>query len=46
MSLVRLAWIFLAAHVAIAIYFLFDRAPGTAAALYGLPLDDAWIHMV
>jgi len=46
MSLVKLALIFLAAHVATAIYFLFDRAPGTAAALYGLPLDDAWIHMV
>jgi hypothetical protein len=46
MSLVKLAFIFLAAHVATALYFVFDRAPGTAAALYGLPLDDAWIHMV
>jgi len=46
MSLVKLALIFLVAHVATAIYFVFDRAPGTAAALYGLPLDDAWIHLV
>ncbi len=46
MSLVKLALIFLAAHVATAICFLLDRAPGTAAALHGLPLDDAWIHMV
>jgi hypothetical protein len=46
MSLVKLAIIFLAAHVATAIYFLFDRAPETAAALAGLPLDDAWIHLV
>lgn len=26
--------------------FLGDRAPGTDAALHGLPLDDAWIHLV
>jgi hypothetical protein len=46
MPLVKLALIFLVAHLATAIYFLFDRAPGTAAALVGLPLDDAWIHLV
>jgi hypothetical protein len=46
MSLAKMALIFLAAHVAAALFFLFDRAPGTAAALVGLPLDDAWIHLV
>jgi hypothetical protein len=46
MSFVKLSLIFLAAHVAVALFFLFDRAPGTAAALVGFPLDDAWIHMV
>ena len=46
MSLVKLALVFLAAHLATAFYFVFDRAPGTAAALAGLPLDDAWIHLV
>ena len=46
MSLVKLALIFLAAHLAIAFCFLFDRAPGTGAALVGVPLDDAWIHLV
>ena len=42
----KLALVFLAAHLATALYFLFDGAPGTAAALVGLPLDDAWIHLV
>jgi hypothetical protein len=46
MSLVKLALVFLAAHLAMALYFVLDRAPGTAAALAGLPLDDAWIHLV
>jgi len=46
MSLVKLSLIFLAAHVAVALLFLADRAPGTAAALVGFPLDDAWIHVV
>jgi hypothetical protein len=46
MSLVKLSLIFLAAHLAAALFFLLDRAPGTAAALTGLPLDDAWIHLV
>ena len=46
MSLVKLSLIFLTAHVAVALLFVFDRAPGTAAALVGFPLDDAWIHMV
>ncbi|HEY5284325.1 MAG TPA: hypothetical protein VIM14_16150, partial [Polyangia bacterium] len=46
MSLVKLTLIFLVAHVAAALFFLLDRAPGTAAALVGLPLDDAWIHLV
>ncbi len=38
----------LAALVALAAWALFlaNRAPGTAAALVGLPLDDAWIHLV
>ena len=46
MSLVKLALVFLAAHAAAAVYFLSNSAPGTAAALVGLPLDDAWIHLV
>jgi hypothetical protein len=46
MSLVKLALVFLAAHLATALLFLSDRAPGTAAAFVGLPLDDAWIHLV
>jgi len=46
MPLVRLSLVFFAAHLATALYFLFDRAPGTAAAWAGFPLDDAWIHMV
>ncbi len=46
MSLVKLALVFLVAHLAMALYFVLDRAPGTAAALAGLPLDDAWIHLV
>jgi hypothetical protein len=46
MSLVKLAMVFLAAHLATAVYFLSDSAPGTNAALVGLPLDDAWIHLV
>jgi hypothetical protein len=46
MRSVKLTLFFLAAHLAAATYFVFDRAPGTAAALVGLPLDDAWIHLV
>ena len=46
MSLLKLALVFLAAHLASALFYVFDRAPGTAAALVGLPLDDAWIHLV
>jgi hypothetical protein len=46
MSLAKQALIFLAAHVAAALFFLLDRAPGSGAALVGLPLDDAWIHLV
>jgi hypothetical protein len=46
MSLVKLALVFLAAHLATGLYFVFDRVPGTAAAFAGLPLDDAWIHLV
>ena len=46
MSLVKLAVVLAAAQVAAALWFVCDRAPGTAAALVGLPLDDAWIHMV
>jgi hypothetical protein len=46
MSLLKMALVFLAAHVATAFYFLSNSAPGTAAAFVGLPLDDAWIHLV
>lgn len=46
MSRVKLALVFLTAHLAMALFYMFDRAPGTAAALVGLPLDDAWIHLV
>jgi hypothetical protein len=46
MPLVKLTLAFLFAHLAIAFYFVLDRAPGTAAALVGFSLDDAWIHMV
>ncbi len=46
MSLVKQALIFVLAHLAAAAWFVLDRAPGTAAAWYGLPLDDAWIHLV
>jgi len=34
------------ATVAVAARFVLNRAPGTAAALDGFPLDDAWIHLV
>jgi len=41
------AWLLLAAlHGGIAAFFVCDRSPGTNAALTGLPLDDAWIHLV
>jgi hypothetical protein len=43
---VKLALVFLTAHLAMALFFMFDRTPGTTAALVGLPLDDAWIHLV
>ena len=41
-------WVLLPAAGAIVAWvgFLADRSPGTAAALFGFPLDDAWIHMV
>lgn len=46
----RDAWRFLAVvaglNVALAWLFVRDRAPGTGAAWQGLPLDDAWIHLV
>lgn len=32
-------------QLALALAFVLDRAPGTDAALVGLPLDDAWIHL-
>ncbi len=38
--------ILLAIHILLAILFLTDRGPGTDAAVTGLPLDDAWIHLV
>jgi hypothetical protein len=36
------------ATIAVLTWLLFvgDRRPGTAAALQGFPLDDAWIHLV
>ena len=37
---------FAALHLTTAIFFVFGRAPGTDAALTGVPLDDAWIHLV
>lgn len=41
------AWAVLCAlHVILAASFLGDRSPGTAAAVTGFPLDDAWIHLV
>ena len=46
MSLWGRSLIFLLAHAAVALLFLLNREPGTAAALVGFPLDDAWIHMV
>lgn len=36
----------LCAQLLLAAWFLVDRVPGTDAALRGLPLDDAWIHLV
>jgi hypothetical protein len=38
----------LPAAIAVLTWLLFvgDRRPGTAAALQGFPLDDAWIHLV
>jgi hypothetical protein len=33
-------------HGLTAAVFLLDRSPGTNAAVTGLPLDDAWIHLV
>ena len=36
----------LSLHVGLAILYVSDRSPGTDAALSGLPLDDAWIHLV
>lgn len=33
-------------HLALALLFVLSRASGTDSALVGLPLDDAWIHLV
>lgn len=33
-------------NVALATRYLFDGSPGTNAALRGMPLDDAFIHVV
>ncbi len=35
-----------ATTAAVSARFVLDRSPGTAAALDGFPLDDAWIHLV
>jgi arabinofuranosyltransferase len=40
------AVILITAQLAVAVYYLTDRSPGTAAAWTGFPLDDAWIHLV
>jgi len=43
----RKIWLLLLiVHIALALFFVLDRSPETDAALSGLPLDDAWIHMV
>lgn len=42
-----LPWILLGAcNVALGLWFMLGRAPGTDAAWTGLPLDDAWTHLV
>ncbi|TFH59237.1 MAG: hypothetical protein E4G91_09040, partial [Candidatus Zixiibacteriota bacterium] len=33
-------------HIALMLFFVTDRTPGTDAAATGFPLDDAWIHLV
>ena len=43
----RAIWlVLLVVHIVLALMFVFDRSPGTDAALTGFPLDDTWIHMV
>lgn len=42
----RVLAVFGVLHVATALWFVLDRASGTGAAWRGLPLDDAWIHLV
>lgn len=39
-------WALIAIQVVLAGVFLFSRASGTDSAWVGLPLDDAWIHLV
>lgn len=45
-SWLGLSAIFLVAHLATGLVFVLNRAPGSAAARVGFPLDDAWIHLV
>ena len=46
MSRVVIALLLLTLHAGLAILYVFDQSPGTEAARTGLPLDDAWIHLV
>jgi hypothetical protein len=46
MTSFKLVAVVVAGHLATALYFILDRTPGSTAAWAGLPLDDAWIHMV
>lgn len=45
-ALVLLVGAYALAQVLLALLFVHDRAPGTDGARTGLPLDDAWIHLV
>jgi hypothetical protein len=42
----RVLLLFAVAHAITSAVFLFDRSSGTRAALFGLPLDDGFIHLV
>src|SRR4051794_34832739 len=42
----RLYAVLAVAHAGMLAFFLVDRASGTASAVTGFPLDDAWIHLV
>jgi hypothetical protein len=42
----RLYAILGAVHLGVLLWFVGNRASGTASSVNGLPLDDAWIHLV